>query len=234
MNKRMWAYVKPLAHMSSDIHIHPCVPGDPIAIQALRAFPSSILGDVMGRLIGTVGLHPVNRSTISVCGSALTVRVRAGDNLLIHKALDMLRPGDVLVVDGEGDVTRALVGEIMMTTAIHRGALGFVIDGAVRDVAAFEQQQFPCWARGVNSRGPYKEGPGTINMPVTVGGMVVHPGDIIVGDADGLVAVAPLASARTAALAKEKLANEQATIAAIRAGKYDSSWVDTLIHQKGD
>lgn len=220
--------------MATGISILPCAAHDPAAIAALGAFPSSILGDVMGRLIGTTGLHPINRSAVSVCGTAVTVRVRAGDNLLIHKALDMLRPGDVLVVDGEGDVSRALVGEIMMTTAIHQGAVAFVIDGAVRDVAAFEERQFPCWARGINLRGPYKEGPGTINLPIKVGGMLVQPGDIIVGDADGVVAVAPSEVSRIAALAKDKVATEQATIAAIRAGKYDSSWVDTLIHQKGD
>ena len=115
-----------------------------------------------------------------MCGNAFTVRVRAGDNLLIHRALEMLEPGDVLVVDGEGDVTRALVGEIMMTSARVAGALGFVIDGAVRDVDAFEQHRFPCWSRGVSLRGPYKDGPGSINEPVTVGGMLVHPGDVIV------------------------------------------------------
>lgn len=220
--------------MATGIHIHPCTAGDPAAVEALRAFPSSILGDVMGRLIGTTGLLPINRSAVSICGIAVTVHVRAGDNLLIHKALDMLRPGDVLVVDGEGDVSRALVGEIMMTSAMHQGAVGFVIDGAVRDVAAFEEHRFPCWARGINLRGPYKEGPGTINLPVTVGGMLVRPGDIIVGDADGVVAVAPSDAAHIAVLARQKVDAEQATIAAIRAGTYDSSWVDTLIQQKGD
>lgn len=219
--------------MASGIQIHPRVASDPTAAQALAAFPSSILGDVMGRLTGSTGLHPVNRPALSVCGTALTVRVRAGDNLLIHKALDMLQPGDVLVVDGEGDVSRALVGEIMMTSAMCRGAVGFVIDGAVRDVTAFEQQQFPCWARGVNLRGPYKEGPGTVNAPVTVGGMLVRPGDFIIGDADGVVAVAQADASRVVALAKEKVATEQATIAAIRAGTYDSSWVDKLIQLKG-
>ncbi len=220
--------------MATSIQIRPCAASNPAATEALRAFPSSVLGDVMGRLVGSTGLQPINRSAVSVCGIAVTVRVRAGDNLLIHKALDMLRPGDVLVVDGEGDVSRALVGEIMMTTAMHRGAVGFVIDGAVRDVAAFQEQGFPCWARAINLRGPYKEGPGTINLPVTVGGMLVQPGDIIVGDADGVVAVAPSEVARVAALARLKVEAEQATIAAIRAGQYDSSWVDALIQLKGD
>ena len=220
--------------MSSGIHIFPRMPVDERAVKALTDLPSSVISDVMGRLVGTVGLHPVNRSPVSVCGAALTVKVRAGDNLLIHKALGMLSPGDVLVVDGEGDVSRALVGEIMMSTAIYQGAIAFVIDGAVRDVDAFDAQRFPCWARSVNLRGPYKEGPGAINVPVTVGGMLVRPGDIIVGDSDGLVAVSPNDATQVSVLAQAKVKDEQATIARIRAGTYSAAWVDELIQQKGD
>lgn len=219
--------------MSNGIEIHPSAPGFAEGVQALQGLPSSVISDVMGRLGGTTGLHPVNRSPVQVCGIAVTVRVRAGDNLLIHKALDMLRPGDVLVVDGEADVSRALVGEIMLTSALVSGAVGLVVDGAVRDVEAFETHRFACWARGVSLRGPYKDGPGTINLPVTVGGMLVHPGDILVGDADGVVVVPAADALAVAAKAREKIAVEQATIAAIRAGSYDSRWVDVLLKQKG-
>lgn len=216
------------------IEINHCVKENAAALEALRGLPTSVISDVMGgRLIGTTALRPVNRSVVSTCGNAFTVRVRAGDNLLIHKALDLLQPGDVLVVDGEGDVSRALVGEIMMTTARVRGAVAFVMDGAIRDVDAFEDQRFPCWARGVSLRGPYKDGPGSINVPVTVGGMQVRPGDVIVGDSDGIVAV-PVALAREAAAkARDKVRDEQATIAAILAGTYSSAWVDAIISQKG-
>lgn len=220
--------------MSSGIEIQPCAPRDEAAVQALSGLPSSAISDVMGRLVGTTGLSPIHRSPVRLCGQALTVKVRAGDNLLIHKALDMLRPGDVLVVDGEGDLGRALVGELMLTLAKVRGAVGFVIDGAVRDVDAFDEQRFPCWARGVNLRGPYKDGPGVINAPVTVGGMLVHPGDIVVGDTDGLVAVSPGEAARIAKLTHDKLAQERQTVADIKAGSYSSAWVDTLLQQKGD
>lgn len=216
------------------IEITPRVKENVAALDALRGLPTSVIGDVMGgRLIGTTALRPVNRSAVSTCGNAFTVRVRAGDNLLIHKALDLLQPGDVLVVDGEGDVSRALVGEIMMTTARVRGAVAFVMDGAIRDVDAFEDQRFPCWARGVSLRGPYKDGPGSINVPVTVGGMQVRPGDVIVGDSDGIVAV-PVALAREAAAkARDKVRDEQATIGAILAGTYSSAWVDAILSQKG-
>ena len=202
-------------------------------IEALRGMPSSVIGDVMGRLVGTTGLHPVNRSRVTVCGNAFTVSVRAGDNLLIHKALEQLQPGDVLLVDGEGDVSRALVGEIMMTFARAQGAVGFVMDGAIRDVDAFEQHKFPCWARGINLRGPYKDGPGSINRPVSIGGMLVNPGDIIVGDSDGLVAVPPREALVIARMAAEKVAQERAAIESILNGSYSAPWVDEKLRQKG-
>jgi regulator of RNase E activity RraA len=219
--------------MASSIVIQARVAAFSAGISALQGLPSSVIGDVMGRLVGTTGLHPVNRSPVAVCGNAVTVRVRAGDNLLIHKALDMLAPGDVLVVDGEGDVTRALVGEIMMTSAKVRGAVGFVMDGAVRDIDAFEVHKFPCWSRGVSLRGPYKDGPGSINVPIVVGGMLVNPGDILVGDADGVVAVPVALALHIAAEAKAKVAQEQATIRDILNGSYSSAWVDAALKQKG-
>lgn len=215
------------------ILIQPRVGGDNACIEALRGLPTSVIGDVMGgRLIGTTALRPINRSLVSACGPAFTVRVRAGDNLLIHKALDMLEAGDVLVVDGEGDTSRALVGEIMMTSARVRGAVAFVMDGAIRDADAFETHQFPCWARGLSLRGPYKDGPGSINVPVTIGGMLVHPGDIIVGDGDGVIAVPSHLAVQVANLARAKVAHEQETIASILDGTYSSAWVDAALKQK--
>ena len=219
--------------MSSGISIHPCAPRNEAAVQALAGLPASVISDVMGRSVGTTGLSRINRSPITVCGVAVTVQVRAGDNLLIHKALDMLRPGDVLVIDGGGDVSRALVGEIMMTSAMVHGAIGFVVDGAVRDSEAFEAHQFPCWARGVNLRGPYKEGPGSINIPVSVGGMLVFPGDIVVGDADGVVVVSPSEAISVGQRAHAKVLDEQKMIADIQSGHYNAAWVDALIQQKG-
>lgn len=215
------------------IQIQNRVSADTAAIEALRGLPTSVIGDVMGgRLVGTTALRPINRSSVSTCGNAFTVRVRSGDNLLIHKALDMLESGDVLVVDGEGDTTRALVGEIMMTSARVRGAVAFVMDGAIRDVDAFEQHQFPCWARGISLRGPYKDGPGSINVSVTIGGMVVNPGDVIVGDGDGIIAVPGELAVHVATLAHAKVVHEQETIAAIINGTYSSAWVDATLKQK--
>jgi regulator of RNase E activity RraA len=216
-----------------EIIIAPRVTADQQAIELLRGLPSSIIGDVLGgRLIGTTALRPVNRSSIYVCGNALTVRVRSGDNLLIHKALELIEPGDILIVDGEGDTSRALVGEIMMTSAMTRGAVGFVMDGAIRDVEAFEEHRFPCWSRGISLRGPYKDGPGSINVPVMVGGMQVNPGDIVVGDADGLIAIPRDLAAQVADLGLAKVRHEKQMIEAIKAGSYSSAWVDALLKNK--
>jgi regulator of RNase E activity RraA len=202
-------------------------------ITALTGLPTSIVSDVLGRTIGAVGIAPVNKSPISVCGNAVTVSVRSGDNLMIHKALQILKPGDVLVVDGGGDISRALFGEIMMTIAKSKGAVGCVFDAAIRDMEAFEKHQFPCWARGVNMRGPYKDGPGSINTAVSIGGMLVNPGDVILGDCDGIIALHPSLVMEAARLGKEKEATERKTIQSIIDGKYDDSWVDAALKQKG-
>lgn len=219
--------------MTSGIEIHPRKNLAREHINAFTGLPTSVVSDVGGRLLGTTGLHPINRSAVTVCGNAVTVKVRAGDNLLIHKALQILEPGDVLVIDGEGDVSRALVGEIMMTVAKTNGAVGFVIDGAVRDIEAFEEHQFPCWARGVNLRGPYKDGPGSINTAITVGGMLVNPGDIILGDSDGVVAITPSLAQEIAVLAKNKVQQEHEMIQSILNRSYNDSWVDETLKIKG-
>jgi regulator of RNase E activity RraA len=137
------------------------------------------------------------------------------------------------VVDAGGDTTYAIIGDIMSSHADKRGVAGLVIYGAIRDSAEIGARRFPVYACGVTHRGPYKNGPGEINTPIAVGGMVVHPGDIIVGDADGVVAV-PLAHAEEIlALARQQLAKETATLKAIADGKVDRRWVDELLRQRG-
>ncbi len=129
-----------------------------------------------------------------MAGVALTVRSRPGDNLMLHKAIDMAVPGDVIVVDAGGDLTNALMGELMLAYAVKKGVAGFVLNGAIRDVDAFVATNLPTFAAGVTHRGPYKDGPGEINVPISLEGMVVAPGDIVVGDADGVLSV-PLRAA---------------------------------------
>jgi regulator of RNase E activity RraA len=143
-------------------------------------------------------------------GRALTVKVAAGDNLFVHKALDLAEPNDILVIDGGGDIGRALVGELMATRARALGALAFVVDGAIRDVDFFINNGFLCWAKGVCMRGPYKNGPGQINVPVVVGGMLVNPGDLICGDRDGLISVPPHLGEHVAQASNQKKQLEDA------------------------
>jgi RraA family protein len=166
-------------------------------------------------------------------GPALTVRTRPGDNLMIHKALQLGKPGDVLVIDGGGALDRALFGDIMKNVARMRGFAGVVIDGAVRDASAFRDDTWPCYARGVCHRGPYKDGPGEINVPVSIGGMVVHPGDIIVGDDDGLVFIRPAEARAVAEASRKKAAAEASTLESIAARRYDDQWVDQTLRAKG-
>ena len=218
---------------TTGIEIHPRKEAFQEGISALTGLATSVVSDVMGRTIGAVSILPVNKSSVSVCGNAVTVSVRAGDNLLIHKALQILKSGDVLVVDGGGDITRALFGEIMMTVAKSKGAIGCVFDGAIRDVDAFEKHKFPCWARGVNMRGPYKDGPGSINTSISIGGMVVNPGDVILGDCDGIIALSPSIALEAAKLGKEKETAERKTIQSILDGQYNDAWVDATLKQKG-
>lgn len=188
-------------------------------LRALKGAPVAVISDNLDRMPGLVGLKAFHRSG-AMLGVAVTVRTRAGDNLAIHKALELIKPGDVLVVDGGGDTSRALVGEIMKCIAESKGCAGFVIDGAIRDSAAFAASDFPCYARAINHRGPYKAGPGSINVPVSVGGSVIEPGDVVVGDEDGVVAFNPTHVPALVNAVAAQIKREEATMQAIRNGTY--------------
>ncbi len=200
--------------------VHPCPPlADPAVIDALRGAATAIISDNLHRLPGAGGLLPQHKGGAMI-GTALTIKTRPGDNLAIHKALDLVQPGHVLVVDGGGDLSRALIGEIICAIAQSRGAAGVVIDGAVRDIATIRAGDFPCFARGVNHLGPYKDGPGAINVPVSVGGMVVEPGDIVVGDDDGVVAFPPAIAADLLVAVQAQERREAEILTSIREGRY--------------
>lgn len=138
----------------------PAVAADVLA--GFAAIGSAQISDCMNRLYGVSGLRPLHAGNQRTVGLALTVKTRPGDNLMIHKAISLGGAGDVIVVDGAGDTSNALVGELMMMDAQGRGIAGFVIDGAVRDLDVFAQGQFGCFARAVSHKGPYKDGPGEI------------------------------------------------------------------------
>lgn len=194
-------------------------------VEAFRRFATPLISDNLARVPGAVGLRPFHRVDGAMAGRALTVKTRPGDNQFIHRALDLVQPGDVVVVDGGGYEGRALIGEIMTSVAASRGAAGFVIDGAVRDSAAIGAGTFACFARSAIHLGPYKDGPGAINVPVCVGGMVVRPGDIVVGDEDGVVAFPLEGAAELLAAVRAQEAREAEIMLSIREGRYRGAYV---------
>ncbi|HUZ89705.1 MAG TPA: 4-carboxy-4-hydroxy-2-oxoadipate aldolase/oxaloacetate decarboxylase [Candidatus Acidoferrales bacterium] len=183
---------------------------DGALLRRFEKLPATTVSDAMERL-GVIDsqIRPV-WSKAAVVGSAFTVLTRPGDNLYIHKALEQVRPGDVLVVNGLGDEKRALIGSLVAAKAKSLGVAGFVIDGAVRDREGLEELGMPVFARAVTPAGPYKNGPGRLNVAIAIGGQVVMPGDVVVADADGVVIV-PLAEAGAVVVdAEAKLAQELA------------------------
>lgn len=205
----------------------------PDLAERFRRIPVANISDCMSRMTaGGPRLRPMHGGAV-MAGPALTVRTRPGDNLLVHKALDLAKPGDVIVVDAGGDLTNAIIGEIMTSYARSRGVAGIVINGAIRDCGAIRQGDFPVYAAGVTHRGPYKDGPGEINGIIALDGMTIAPGDLILGDDDGVLAI-PFDQAETlyqAAQAKHEI--EERMLADIAAGTLDTSWIDARLRQLG-
>ncbi|SFB53739.1 Regulator of RNase E activity RraA [Amycolatopsis marina] len=193
----------------------------------------SSISDSLERMAGAVGVNVVGNSLSALngramVGSAMTVRTRPGDNLVVHKALDLADPGDVLVIDARGELVNAILGELMAEYAATRGIAGLVVDGAVRDRESISSGQLPVFSKGFSHLGPYKSGPGEIHGTVTIGGVTVQDGDIIVGDADGVVVV-PRARALEALNAAERVVESEAhQQQAIRSGSWDRSWIDAV------
>lgn len=165
-------------------------------LSAYDGLPVANVGDARGRM-GMVdsGIHSMWKGARLV-GRARTVWTRAGDNKALQEALAKVRPGEVIVINGHGEVNRALMGELIAERARSRGCAGMVIDGAVRDVEVLAEMGFGVWARAVSPAGPYKDGPGYVDVPVAVGGVVCNPGDLVVADDDGVIVV-PAAEAFT-------------------------------------
>jgi regulator of RNase E activity RraA len=216
--------------------IHPRRSGPDLArIARFEALSVALISDAMDRLPG-VGwplraMHAVGERRM--VGPAFTVRTRPGDNLLVHKALDLARPGDVVVVDAGGSLENAILGELMAAYAEMRGLCGIVVDGAIRDSAAIARSPFPVFAAGVTHRGPWKSGPGEINGLVTVGRLTIAPGDLVCGDADGLVAIPPSHVDEVLAWAEARQVEEARQMSEIQAGRWDRSWLDAALDGAG-
>ena len=206
----------------------------PAVVDQAAQFPSSILADVAGRRGALSGRIAPLAPTMSFAGPAITVEVRPGDNLMIHAAMAIAKPGDVIVVDGKGDLSSALMGEIMCQQCAAIGVAAVVIDGAVRDSVAIRELGFPMYAAGLNPNGPTKFVPGRLNHPISIGGVTVKPGDLVVGDADGVTVIEREKAAAMLPLAAEKLAAETKRIADIKSRKaLRPSWLDGALRAAG-
>jgi RraA family protein len=226
---------------SADIHPGP---GFRIAVNFQRAnmnvvemfseFSSADISDQLNRLYGVEStIRRIAGPDRPLIGPACTVKVYPGDNLMVHKALDIAKPGDVVVVDAGGSIKNAVLGDIVSTKANHRGIAGFVVDGYVRDAAGLRDLGLPVYARGENMIGPLHRGPGEINFPVCCGGIVVSPGDVVVADSGGVVLVPRdhivVVHERLVAL-RERQASY---LANVKRGVFSNAWVDQLLAEDG-
>jgi regulator of RNase E activity RraA len=173
------------------------------------------------------------RSSLPLCGLAVTVNARPADNLMVHKALAVARPGDVVVVSTGGNTTSAVFGELMCHTASAARLGGIVVDGAIRDVDGITRLGFPAYSRSVSPGSCDKDGPGEINVPISCGGTVVCPGDIVVGDQDGVVVVPRADAHEVLDLTMALMDREAKRIAEINGGALFKAEIDDTLRKHG-
>lgn len=206
---------------------------DKALVELFRDIPVANIDDCMNRTAAVDGaIRPLNRTPL--LGTAFTVQVPEGDNLMFHKAMDLAQPGDVIVIDAGGDTNRAIFGGLMISYCKVRGLAGVIVDGAIRDYRELADMDFPVYAKGVTPNGPYKNGPGTIGETISFGGKVVRPGDIIIGDEDGIIIVKPEEAEELAKAAQGVVAKEAAILDNILNNhSYDRPWVDEQLRKTG-
>lgn len=205
---------------------------DESTIDRLGEVGTATVHEAIGR-IGYVGpeLRAIQHDT-KIAGSAVTVLSHPGDNIMIHAAVEVCRPGDVLVVATTAPSTHGMFGDLLATSLMARGVRGLVIDAAVRDTNDLRQMGFPVWTRHVSCQGTVKNTPGSVNVPVVLGGVVVQPGDVVCADDDGVVVVARSEADRALAASLDRLDKESAIRARLEAGELGVDFYglrDTLI-----
>ncbi|MDH5235370.1 MAG: RraA family protein [Gemmatimonadota bacterium] len=201
-------------------------------VARFRGLTSSTLADAMGRFNF---MDPAirSRSGLPLCGLAVTVNARPADNLMVHKALQLARPGEVVVVNTGGNTTSAVFGELMCHTAAAAKLGGIIVDGAIRDVEGIIRLAFPAYSRSVSPGSCDKDGPGEINVPISCGGTVVAPGDVIVGDGDGVTVVPRAHAAEVLDLVAGFLEREKKRIAEIARGGLFKAEIDDTLRRNG-
>jgi RraA family protein len=203
-------------------------------ITQFAEFETPDISDLLNRLYAAdAGISCQTGNEHQLCGPALTVKVFPGDNLMVHKALDLAKPGDVVVVDAGSSTMNAVLGDLISTKARHRGIAGFVIDGLVRDLPGIKKLDFPVFARGTTSIGPLHRGPGEIGYPICCGGVVVNPGDIVVADAAGVVFAPQDIAHELIHRLKAHQASNAAYLEDVKQGRFTNEWVDRLLDAGG-
>ena len=205
-------------------------------VEEFKNIPASNTADVMGRNSAmNPRIHLVSKPKAQMmAGPAYTVKCRAGDNLALHAALNFCQEGDVLVVSTEEDNTRALMGEIMMAYLCYTKKIaGIVLDGPIRDIDEIGNWDFPVYCTGTTPGGPYKEGPGEINVPIACGGVSVNPGDIILADPDGVIVIPRKDAPVILEDAKKFMAADAAKLPAAKNGTANRAWVQKTLDEKG-
>jgi RraA family protein len=208
---------------------------DPDLVARFRQHETPAVSDLMNRLYtASSAISCLTPDAPQLVGPACTVKVFPGDNLMVHAALDVARPGDVVVIDAGGASPTAVLGDLVATKARHRGIAGFVVDGLVRDLPGIlALADMPVFARGVTPIGPLHRGPGEIGFPVCLGGIVVHPGDVVVADLNG-IAVVPLDDAQDVLRRLEQKSSREAQyVAAVARGEFSNAWVTDALRGLG-
>ena len=201
-------------------------------IEAFRGIPVANIDDCVNRMAAIdSSIRPMNK--VPLLGCALTVKVPEGDNLMFHAAMDLIQPGDVVMIDAGGCGSRSIFGELMLAYCRKKGCAGVVVDGAIRDAGAISEMDIPVYAKAVSPNGPYKNGPGEINYPISIGGVIVHPGDIVVGDTDSVLVICPEEAEELAKAARAVLEKETKIMEGIMCGEYPRPWVNVKLKELG-
>ena len=204
-------------------------------VKGLAAFPTPNISDRMNRLYAMrPAIRPMTDPALKLAGPACTVKVYPGDNLMVHKSLDLAKPGDVVVVDTCGSQLTAVLGDLVSMKARHRGIAGFIVDGLIRDLPDIRALgDFPVFARGVTPLGPLHRGPGEVNFAISAGGIVVNPGDIVIADENGVVVVPQNAARDLLDRLTEVAEPEAAYSASVARGEFSNDWVDATLRDAG-
>jgi RraA family protein len=198
-------------------------------------FATPDISDLLNRMYAVdPGIRCLTGGHHRLCGPVCTVKLFPGDNLMVHKVLDVAKPGDVVVIDSRGSTMNAVLGDLISTKARHRKIAGFVIDGLVRDLPdIIDLGDFPVFARGTTSIGPLHRGPGEINYPICCGGTVVYPGDMVVADAAGIVIVPQNIVEEVLDRLKSHRTANAAYLAGVQRGDFSNQWVDGILQEHG-